>query len=57
MKRLDTRDPGFDSALDELLATRGASAARVDGPVASILQDVRARATPPCARPPHALIA
>jgi histidinol dehydrogenase len=43
MKRLDTREAGFTSALDELLAARGGSAARVDGPVASILGDVRTR--------------
>ena len=43
MRRLDARDAGFEAALDALLAARRGSAARLDQPVAAILQDVCAR--------------
>ncbi len=43
MKRLHTADAGFEPALAALLAARRGSAARVDAPVAAILEDVRRR--------------
>ncbi len=43
MKRLDAREATFERDLAGLLAARRSSAARVDQPVAAILQDVRLR--------------
>ncbi len=43
MRRLDASEPGFDAALDALLAARSDEVGRVDAPVAAILRDVRAR--------------
>ncbi len=46
MRRLDTADAGFEPALAALLAARAGSAARVDAPVAAILDDLRRRGDP-----------
>lgn len=43
MVRLDTSDPGFEPAFQALLQGARETTARVDGPVAAILADVRAR--------------
>ena len=43
MRRLDSADAGFESALAALLAARRGGAARVEAPVAAILEDVRRR--------------
>lgn len=43
MVRLDTSDPGFEAAFQVLLQGARETTARVDGPVAAILADVRAR--------------
>ncbi|MFT8243272.1 histidinol dehydrogenase [Roseomonas sp. BN140053] len=42
MKRLDTRDPGFEAAFAALLDEARDTTARVDGPVAAIIARVRA---------------
>ena len=41
--RLDTADPGFETAFQHLLDDARNTTARVDGPVAAIIADVRAR--------------
>jgi histidinol dehydrogenase len=43
LRTLDTRDPGFDAALDALVAFEVALDASVDAAVAAIVADVRAR--------------
>jgi histidinol dehydrogenase len=43
MRRLDTRDPGFEPAFAALLDEARETTARVDGAVAAIIADVRAR--------------
>ncbi len=42
-RRLRTRDPGFDAALEALLAWEAGEAAEVEATVRAILEDVRAR--------------
>ena len=43
LRRLDTRDAGFDAALDGLIAFEAAQDPAIDATVASIIADVRAR--------------
>ena len=43
MRRLDTRDPGFEPAFRALLEQARETTARVDEAVAAIIADVRAR--------------
>ena len=43
MRRLDTREPGFDRALDALIAFETAQDPAIDAAVAAIIADVRAR--------------
>ena len=43
MKRLNTSDAGFDAAFAALLEQARDTTARVDGPVAAIIADIRAR--------------
>ena len=43
LRMLDTRDPGFDAALDALVAFEVAQDASIDAAVAAIIADVRAR--------------
>ena len=43
MRRLDTTEPGFDGAFAALLEQARDTTARVDGPVAAIIADIRAR--------------
>ena len=43
MRRLDTADPGFDAALDALIAFESAQDPAIDAAVAAIVADVRAR--------------
>jgi len=43
LRRLDTRDPGFDAALDALIAFEAAQDPAVDAAVGAIIADVRAR--------------
>ena len=43
LRRLDTADPGFDAALDALIAFESAQDPAIDAAVAAIIDDVRAR--------------
>ena len=43
LRRLDTAAPGFDAALDDLIAFESAQDAAIDAAVAGIVADVRAR--------------
>jgi histidinol dehydrogenase len=43
LRRLDARDPGFDAALDALVAFESAQDPSIDAAVAAIIADVRAR--------------
>jgi histidinol dehydrogenase len=43
LRKLDTRAPGFDAALEKLIAFEAAQDPAIDATVAAIIADVRAR--------------